>query len=249
MNRYKNNGFVMLKLLPLLLLLYAPTGFAIEEPSEVNNDDEAAVVEDNVLELDRLTVTGEKLSLKKETRLRLVRHAMNEPRSSKKEDRDKLLCWMEVPVGTHFHHVTCARNGDLDALRLGGKSGQIGGSAGYGRHKIWRSLKAESAAGIRNILDGMPDNGYFDEEFVAIASSGGEPPRDVPNIEELKIFASAWVEVDKLTRQGQPEDRVIAAITADGMTLQRYNRIAVLAQSYQSIRAKVTELVLEQQDG
>jgi hypothetical protein len=238
----------MLKLLPLLLCLYCLTGAAIEEPPETQEQGESGVVEDDVLELDRLTVTGEKLSLRKETRLRLVRHAMNEPRSSKKEDRDKLLCWMEVPVGTHFHHVTCARNGDLDALRLGGKSGQIGGSAGYGRHKIWRSLKAESAAGIRNILDGMPDDGYFDKEFVAIASSGGEPPRDVPDLDELKVFADAWVEVDRLTRDGQPEEQVIAAITADGMTLQRYNRIAVLAQSYASIRAKIAEIVMEQQD-
>jgi len=238
----------MLKLLPLMLLLYCVTGAAIEPPPETGNQDDAAIDEDDVLELDRLTVTGEKLTLRKETRLRLVRHAMNEPRSSKKEDRDKLLCWMEVPVGTHFHHVTCARNGDLDALRLGGKSGQIGGSAGYGRHKIWRSLKAESAAGIRNILDGMSDDGYFDQEFVAIASNGGEPPRDVPDIDELKVFASAWVEVDRLTREGKPEEQVIAAITVDGMTLQRYNRIAVLAQSYGSIRAKITEIVMEQQD-
>lgn len=238
----------MLKLLPLLLFLYCLTGLAIEPPPETGGEGEAAVAEDDVLELDRLTVTGEKLSLRKETRLRLVRHAMNEPRSSKKEDRDKLLCWMEVPVGTHFHHVTCARNGDLDALRLGGKSGQIGGSAGYGRHKIWRSLKADSAAGIRNILDGMSDDGYFDKEFVAIASNGGEPPRDVPDIDELEVFASAWVKVDKLTREGQPEEQVIAAITAEGMTLQRYNRIAVLAQSYSSIKVKVAEIVLQQED-
>ena len=238
----------MLRALPLLLLLYGLTGFAIEKPPEAELVDDSIIADDDVLELDKLTVTGEKLSIKKETRLRVVRQGFNEPRSSKKEDKDKLLCWLETPVGTHFRHVTCARNGDLDALRLGGKDGGLGGSAGYGRHKFWRSMQADNEATIRNILSGLPGSDYFDQEFIVIASSGGQPPRDVPDEEELSRFAKAWIEVENLTKLNRPEKQVVAAIEAQGLTLKRYNRLAELTADYQSIRVKVTELVVENQE-
>jgi hypothetical protein len=236
----------MIRIFPFLLLLCSLTGFAIEKPPEAELGEKSTTADDDVLELDRLTVTGERLSLQKETRLRIVRQALDEPRSSKKEDRDKLLCWLETPVGTHFQHVTCARNGDLEALRLGGKDGGLGGSAGYGRHKFWRSIQADNAATLRNILADLPENNYFDQDFVSIASSGGQPPRDVPDVEELNLFAKAWIKVETLTTADTPEDEVVAAITAQGLTLKRYNRLVELTQSYQSIRAKVTELVIEQ---
>jgi len=237
----------MLKTLFLLSLLYSINGLAIEKPPEAEVADDSTVAAEDVLELDNLTVTGERMTMKRETRLRFVRQAMNEPRSSKKEDRDKMLCWLETPVGTHFRHVTCARNGDLDALRLGGKDGGLGGSAGYGRHKFWRSLQADNEATIRTIMAGLPDSGYFDQDFVSIASSGGQPPRDIPDVEELSKFAQAWIEVENLTKLNKPEEQVVAAIKAEGLTLKRYNRLAELTASYPSIRAKVTELVVENQ--
>ena len=238
----------MLRALPLLLLLYGLTGFAIEKPPEAELVEESTIADEDVLELDKLTVTGEKLSIRREARLRVVRQGFNEPRSSKKEDKDKLLCWLETPVGTHFRHVTCARNGDLDALRLGGKDGGLGGSAGYGRHKFWRSMQADNEATIRNILSGLPGSDYFDQEFISIASSGGQPPRDVPDEEELYRFAKAWIEVENLTKLNKPEKQVVAAIEAQGLTLKRYNRLAELTADYQSIRAKVTQLVVENQE-
>lgn len=237
----------MLKTLPLLLLLFCITGFAIEKPPEADIAGETAIADD-VLELDRISVQGERISFKQETRLRFIRHAMNEPRSSKKEDKDKLLCWLETPVGTHFRHVTCARNGDLDALRLGGKAGGMGGSAGYGRHKFWRSLQADNEATIRSIMADLPDSSYFDQEFYAMTSAGERPPRDVPEMEELARFAKAWIEVEKLTKAGKPEAEVVAAISTEGLNLKRYNRLVELTQSYQSIRAKVTELVIDNQE-
>jgi hypothetical protein len=238
----------MRKALSVLLLLMSFTAFAIEKPPETEGEEEIAVNEGDVLELDRMAVQGEMLTLQKETRLRIVRQAMDEPRSSKKEDRDKMLCWLETPVGTHFRHVTCARNGDLDALRNGGKDGQVGGSAGYGRHKFWRSIQADNEATIRNIMADLPENGYFDYEFSIIASKGGEPPRDVPEEEELHHFVRAWLQVQDLTTQEKPESEVVAAIEAEKLTLKRYNRIAVLADSYQSIKAKITEFAIEEQN-
>ena len=182
---------------------------------------------------------------KTETRLRIIRKAFNEPRSSLEADKDKLLCWLETPVGTHFRHVTCGRNGDLDALRPGGKSGQLGGSAGYGRHKIWRSLKADNSATLRNALDRLPDSSYFDADFTAIATAGEQPPRDIPDMEELTRFAVAWMNVQDLMNAGKPEDQAIAAIEAEDLSLKRYNRLAELTASYPSIKNTVTELVLE----
>lgn len=239
----------MSRVLFLLLLLGSVTAFAIEPPPEAaETEGESAVNDEDVLELDRMAVTGDRISLQKETRLRIVRQAMDEPRSSKPEDKDKMLCWLETPVGTHFQHVTCARNGDLDALRMGGKMGQLGGDAGYGRHKFWRSLQADNRATIRNIMADLPDNGYFDRDFAVIASSGGQPPRDVPEEEELQRFAKAYVQVEELTGQGKPESEVVDAIEAQGITLKRYNRVAELSGEYQSIKAKVTEYVIAEKN-
>lgn len=238
----------MLKTLPLLLLLCSFAVFAIEKPPEadVESGEDSSVNDEDVLELDRMSVTGERISLQKETRLRIVRQGLNEPRSKKKEDKDKMLCWLETPVGTHFKHVTCARNGDLDALRTGGKDGQIGGDAGYGRKYFWRSIQADNSATIRSIMADLPEDSYFDKDFAAIASSGGKPPRDVPEEEELHKFAKAYIQVESLTSEGKPEEEVVAAIEAEGFTLKRYNRVVELTGTYQSIRAKVTEFVVEE---
>ena len=240
----------MLRTLPLLLLLCTFTAFAIEKPpeAEVEPGEESSVNDDDVLELDRMSVTGERISLQKETRLRIVRQGLNEERSSKPEDKNKMLCWLETPVGTHFKHVTCARNGDLDALRTGGKDGQIGGDAGYGRKYFWRSIQADNNATLRSIMADLPEDSYFDRDFAMIASSGGKPPRDVPEEEELHQFAKAWIKVESLTNQGKPEEDVIAAIEAEGFTLKRYNRVVELTGTYQSIRAKVTEFVMEEKN-
>ena len=237
----------MIGKLPLLLMLSCLTAFAIEKPPEAELEGQAEVVDEDVLELDRMSVTGERLTLQKESRLRFVRQALVEPRSSKKEDRDKMLCWLETPVGTRFRHVTCARNGDLEALRLGGKDGQLGGMAGYGRHRFWRSIQADNEATLRNILADLPQDDYFDKDFVAIATTGGQPPRDVPDEEELQKFAIAWMKVEGLMKQGEAEEQVVAAIKAEGLTLKRYNRLVDLTQEYQSIRVKMTEMVIEQQ--
>jgi hypothetical protein len=236
----------MKMILPLLLTLSFSV-FAIEVPPEAREGDQSEISRDDVLELDPMSVQGERLSLQKETRLRIVRQALNEPRSNKKEDRDKMLCWLETPVGTHFSHVTCARNGDLEALRNGGKDGQIGGAAGYGRKYFWRSIQADNEATLRKIMNDMPDNDYFDHEFAVIASNGGTPPRDVPEEEELKRFVNAYLQVQQMTAQGRPEAEVVSAIEAEGLTLKRYNRVVDLTTSYQSIKDKVTEFVMEAQ--
>ena len=57
----------------------------------------------------------------------------------------------------------------------------------------------------------------------------------------------AWIEVENLTQAGKPEADVITAIKAESLTLKRYNRLVELTQGYQSIRDKVTELVIEKQ--
>lgn len=239
----------MLKKTALFLLFFCITGYAIEKPPEVELEEGAIAADDGVLDLGTLEVVGERFTLKTETRLRTIRKAFNEPRSSLEADKDKLLCWLETPVGTHFRHVTCARNGDLDALRLGGKSGQLGGSAGYGRHKIWRSLKADNAATLRNALDRLPDSSYFDADFTAIAMTGEQPPRDIPEMEELTRFATAWMTVQEFMKTGKPEELAIAAIEAEDLSLRRYNRLVELTATYPSIKNKVTELVLERQPG
>ena len=242
----------MLKAVSFLLLLWCLTGVAIEKPPEADADavpdGEIVSAEDDVYELDAMEVVGERRSLRQETRLRIIRQAMNEPRSKLKKDRDKLLCWLETPVGTHFQHVTCARNGDLEAVRTHGRAGQVGGMAGYGRHKFYRSIRADNPATMRKTLAAVPDSSYFDQDFVTIASAGGQPPRDVPEEKELDQFVNAWIASGELMKSGEPEEQVVATIEAEGLTLKRYNRLVELTKSYPSINARVTELVIEKQN-
>ena len=98
---------------------------------------------------------------------------------------------------------------------------------------------------MRNALDRLPDSSYFDADFTAIATAGEQPPRDIPDMEELTRFAVAWMNVQDLMNAGKPEDQAIAAIEAEDLSLKRYNRLAELTASYPSIKNTVTELVLE----
>ncbi len=227
----------MFKFVHLVWLLGSVTALAIDKPPEADLDEDA----EDALVLEVVTVTGQarKLSLKHETRLRIIRQAWDQPRSRLKKDRDKMVCWLATPTGTHFQHVTCARNGDLESMRTHNSL------AGYGRRHFRRSILADNSATIRATLAHLSDTGYFDKEFVAIASSGGQPPKDVPDVPELKKFAKAWLETENLKKTGQTEAKQIEAITTQGLTLKRYNRLVELTASHQSIKNKVTELVVE----
>ena len=73
--------------------------------------------------------------------------------------------------------------------------------------------------------------------------AGQEPDRDIPNDEELDKFAQAFVKLGKMQKAGKQEGEQIVAIEKEGLSLKRYNRIAELTETYQSVENQVDERI------
>jgi hypothetical protein len=236
-------GLLKLGLTPLWLSLLATGLPALEDPPDVDTDSAEIVSLESELpiELDPMTVTTERMSVRQEAGLRLVRQAMNRTRSNRRQDIDELICWLESPVGSRLKHLYCARNGDLWAREpntfLGLDSGVLRQVPGYG--KLMRSDQPITKAKLDSLLASLPGSDELDNEFVAMALAGREPPQDIPDSAELDRFARAYYRVERLNAEGAPEDEQLAAIAAEGLTLKRYNRLIDLIQVYQSLKNEI----------
>jgi len=240
-----------------LLLSVFSTAFADEEPSEERSEENVSVfteeapgaeelegAEELPLELDPISVEGVGLSYSQEIALRIVRQAYNAPRSERHEDIDNWVCWVDKSTGTHLNYLNCARNGDLWSLRprnIGGKLVAGIPIAGYG--KIYRSTHPANRFKLEKAMATLPGSSDFDREFLGMVMDGQEPDRDIPDDEELDQFAAAWVKVGKMQKTGKSEDEQIAAIGKEGLSLKRYNRIAELTETYQSVENQVDERI------
>ena len=196
------------------------------------------------LELDPISVEGAGLNFRQEVALRIVRQAYNAPRSERQEDIDNWICWVDKSTGSHFKYLNCARNGDLWSLRprnIGGKLVAGIPIAGYG--KIYRSTHPANRFKLEKAMAALPGSSDFDREFLGMVMAGEQPDRDIPDEEEVDQFAHAWVQVGKLNKAGKSEERQIAAIEKEGLTLKRYNRIAALIETYQSVENQVDERI------
>lgn len=226
----------------LMTLGASPPVLAQDFPSA---EEAAAAAADAPLELDNLEIVAEGLSFEQEFALRMLRDALEKPKSQKYEDRDKWVCWVDRATGTRLKYLNCARNGDLWALQpssLGGGGMAIGAPVpvgGYG--KILRSSNPVNQYKLKQAMGNLHGDEDFDKEFIALSLSGERPPRDIPDEEELDRFAQAYGDLGRLQERGASEGRQIGAIEEAGLTLARYNRIAELTEVYQSIENQVAE--------
>lgn len=243
-------------ILPVLMLAFICIAYADEMPSEEQFEEvsgftdeapgaeELEGAEELPLELDAISVEGAGLSYSQEVALRIVRQAYNAPRSQRHEDIDNWICWVEKSTGTHFNYLNCARNGDLWSLaprNIGGKLVAGIPIAGYG--KIFRSTHPANRFKLEKAMAALPGSSDFDREFLGMVMVGEQPDRDIPDEEEIDQFAHAWVQVGKLNKAGKSEERQIAAIEKEGLTLKRFNRIAELIETYQSVENQVDERI------
>ncbi|MDX1461371.1 MAG: hypothetical protein R3348_09985 [Xanthomonadales bacterium] len=212
------------------------------EPPEDVQLEEAEVEELDIgeepLALEEIVVTGERFTLEQETALRLVRQALQEPYSRKRKDRNKWRCWYRKPLGSRMTYMECARNGDLNYLSLEPAYPRLGkpGDPVYGR--IYRSQRPVNKKKFREILASLPGSDDFDREFVGLSLAGQAPPRDIPSEAELDDFTEAYKAVNAMGADAS-EAAMIQAIESRGMTLQRYNRIVELIETYQSLENEV----------
>jgi len=215
-------------------------GFLSEAPDDV--DMEGA--EELPLVLDPIVVSDIGISFRQEVTMRIIRQAYNAPRSERLEDIDNWICWIIKPTGTHFGHLACARNCDLWANRPTSAGGTMRagiGKAGYG--KIMRTSRPTNRWKLEKAMAALPGSSDFDKEFVSMVMAGQQPPRDIPDDEELDQFAKAWVQIGKLHKAGMSDDEQVVAIEDEGLSLKRYNRIAELVETYQSVENQVDERI------
>jgi hypothetical protein len=242
-----------IKIIAFLLLLVSSASIAIEPPSDEDLDQaetkELDVGEEQPYELDEMTVTGVQFTFEQETALRLVRQALKRPKSLSREDWHTWVCWYRKPLGTHRTHLECARNGDLAALKpdLAGLSPQsirgginTDGERGGGNWgTIMRSNRPVRKSEFEAMLNDLPGSDDFDEEFVSLALTGQNPPRDIPTDAELDSFADAYKNLGLLEKSGGSEEQMIIVIEAEGLTVTRYNRLVDLLETFQSIENEV----------
>lgn len=231
-------------LLSLLVILWSVPGFA----DQLLTEEEIASAQSEVIDLGTLEVVGQDFSFEQEVQLRLIRQALKNHKSDKREDIDEWVCWYERSVASRRKHLICGRNGDLWALRpttLGppgsGALTQLvnspSGSSRRGYGTLWQSNLGIYKARFERNLDLLPGSDDFDREFLAMASLGQRPPRDIPSDEEFDRFTAAYQELGQM--QGSSEAAQLAAIEAQGLTLARYNRIIDLISTYQSLMNEV----------
>lgn len=190
--------------------------------------------EEDVFELDTLEVTAEGLSFKQEFTLRMLKSALGKSKSQKQEDRNEWVCWLDKSTGSNFRYLHCARNGDLWALQpTNGLLAPPPGIGGYGT--ILRSSRPVNGGKLKLIMAQLNGPEDFDDEFVSLAMQGKQPPRDIPSDDELASFAEAYKVVTRMHARGRSEQSQIRAIESRGLTLERYNYIAGLTETYQSI--------------
>lgn len=210
---------------------------------DVLSADELEKGEQKPLELDPVTVVGGRMEFEQELALRIIRHSLDATQSQRREDRDKWVCWLRKPTGTRLNHLSCARNGDIWALRPGpgNPMGQYSLVAGYGT--ILTTSRPVNKSKLMKIMATLQGSEEFNSEFLSMVASGEQPPRDIPDDGEVEQFARAWIEIGKLHKRGKSEDIQIAAIEKEGLSLERYNRIAELLEIYKSVQKQISQKV------
>lgn len=231
----------MLKSITVILLLISSFASAKAVGSIPENTDEEALD----LGVFEFTSSRVPLELRKETSLRFLRKALKEPYSVKVEDWDKMRCWLAQTAGTRFQRLTCGTNRSIELRRLDSKdrargSAALSNTGSFGDLYVRRL--GDNTATLNARMDVLQDNDYFDEEFVTISSNGGTPPKDVPSEEELTQFVNAWFKANALAKANKPEQQLIDAITAESISLKRYNRIVELSGNFRSIQGQIEQI-------
>lgn len=215
---------------------------------------QAAWAQDDTVDLGDFEVTG----MSQEMGMRAIKLALDTPRSSRQEDLDKLVCWFDRVTGSHMTQLYCATNGvleeagDFAAAALGGPKTAASSSA-LRQIRSWSVDRVEFEAALERL---GPDE--LNEEILARAMQGEEPPDNVPTGEEIESFATAMAGVRSIAARYDPRiagadgakreelvaesDRMMAdAIAESGLTVDRYNEISGLVSRYNSLREMVRE--------
>jgi len=231
-------GSVFLRFLTVCFCWFA-TAVVAQAPI---SDAARETAEEKPLDLGALEVLGEGISFEQEFSLRLLRQALDKPKSRRQEDRDEWVCWIERATGSRFNYLNCARNGDLWALeRPFGLAGPTIPVGGYGT--ILRSERSVNRHKLERAISQLEGPEGVDQEFISLVLKGERPSRDIPDAAELDAFAQAWQALESLAGAGASEKEQIAAIESAGLSLGRYNHIAGLTETYASVKRAVAARV------
>lgn len=235
----------IVSLLLIVSIGFSPVrAFGVEWPTdeELKGAEKKTLdVGEEPLELDEITVIGIQFTFEQETALRLVRQALSTHRSHKRKDKDVWTCRFRAPVGARRKHLECARNGDLMAHSLNATYPifEKDRPANQQFGTIMISQRPVNEKKFRAMLEDLPGSAELDKEFVSMALAGMRPPRNIPSDEELDDFAAAYQAVTELDKSGADDDKLMAAISEYGLSVNRYNRLVELIETYQSLENEV----------
>jgi hypothetical protein len=195
------------------------------------------------LDLGIIEISADRWTYEQEITLRMIREAYGQPRSALAEDRDKWVCWIQDQSLSKFAYLYCARNGDIQSRRPSQrlKGGKWIAEGGYGRflvstHPVIEHKFEKDLASFRGGDD-------FNSEFLALVMAGERPPRKIPNETEMEQFAAAWQELEAMEPGDSKDAQRSEIILNQGLTVNRYNQIQTIVDTYKSIRAQLMTIV------
>lgn len=206
---------------------------------------DAATAAEEPVELDKITVEGIQQGLV----MRAIQVALNTPRSSKREDLDKMVCWFDQRTGSHQTYLYCSTNRALEKTSsyLQGAGSPVGideivmyrvnrgelekNLAALGPVEVNQEIVQRTMAGEK-LPDNLPDQAELDSFVEAFAQV-----RAVSESYDPRINAASGEKRDALIRES--DARMIAAIRDAGLTVERYNEISELVSRYANLKEYV----------
>ena len=181
-------------------------------------------------------VVDDRLTFEQEVYFRTLRSALRRSPTTMAdpEDADAWSCWVSRGNGAlSKEYVLCGGGGAFET-----SDQWIAGT--YWEYRDYRVVSPALRRGeLEGIFELLPGPESLDEEFVALAWSGGRTPRDFPEDDELARFANAYQVVSSLQTNGGSVRAQISAIESRGLTIERYNYIAELTEIYRSIESDI----------
>lgn len=220
----------------------------------------------DTIELDKITVLGDK----QELALRIVKIGLENERSNDQEDANKVVCWLDAPTGTYLSHLYCGTNAALDSLARASRASAgtfIGGAANSAAASMGANAKANYyvsqspvSPGFLHEVMGKLGPADLNREIVAHVLDGGELPNNVPTAAELDRFAQAYRAVKTVRAEydsrlantpsderkalvAETDDKMAAAISEAGLTVDRYNHISALTEEYSSLQQRLAQRI------
>lgn len=217
-------------LLVLLVVAFLWIPLAAHADNETEKDPARDDDEMGTITLDPMEIRG----YKEELALRMLKLGFERKPTSRAEDLDKVVCWIDNKVGSHLNYLYCGTNRALLRMNRAGRaslhqlirayvSPKIGGPrepmvAGPGmENMIFRSDQPVNKGQMSKLMESLGPSS-LNREVVEGVAKGERMPDNLPDDREIQAFVSAYAEVRDIRSEYDP--RLEQASGAERRSLQ-----------------------------